>query len=123
MPAISRQPTRRAVDELDAMPLLGRRPNTRPSLKPKGVNSPAKSTLQRDQPTLRLRLQQRCLKPETWWTSLTAFGAHGDISGHVLEHEKAIAVEETRQEWMQRLRPMPHRQNPPAKKGTERRRS
>ncbi|KAJ6038989.1 hypothetical protein N7499_002893 [Penicillium canescens] len=92
MPAISRQPTRRAVDELDAMPLLGRRPNTRPSLKPKGVNSPANSTLQRDQPTLRLRLQQRCLKPETWWTSLTAFGAHGDISGHVLEHEKAIAV-------------------------------
>ncbi|KAJ5230981.1 hypothetical protein N7489_011689 [Penicillium chrysogenum] len=123
MPVISRQPTRRPGDELDAMPLLGRRPNKRPSRKPKGVNSPAESTLQRDQPTLRLRFQQRCLKPETWWTSLTAFGADDDTSEHMLEHEKAIATEETRQEWMRRLRPMPHRQNAPAKKGTERRRS
>jgi hypothetical protein len=29
----------------------------------------------------------------------------------MLEHEKAIATEEIRQEWMRRLRPMPHRQN------------
>jgi hypothetical protein len=35
----------------------------------------------------------------------------------MLEHEKAIATEEIRQEWMRRLRPMPHRQNPPAKNG------
>ncbi|OQD73332.1 hypothetical protein PENANT_c106G00549 [Penicillium antarcticum] len=119
MPAISRQPMRRAGDELDAMPLLGRRSNKRPSQKTKGANSLAESKLQRDQPTLRLRLQQRCLKPETWWTSLTAFDAHDDVSEHMLEHEKAIATEETRQEWMRRLRPMPHRQNPPAKKGTE----
>ncbi|KAJ5558918.1 hypothetical protein N7535_009208 [Penicillium sp. DV-2018c] len=115
MPVISRQPTRRPGDELDTMPFFGRRPNTRPSWKPQGVNSPAESTLQRDQLTLRLRFQQRCLKPETWWTSLTAFDAHDDISEHMLEHEKDIATEETRQKWMRRLRPMPHRQAPPVK--------
>ncbi|KAJ5360384.1 hypothetical protein N7517_009575 [Penicillium concentricum] len=105
MPVISRQPTRYSVDELDAMPLLGRNP-----------------ILQRDQPTLRLRFQQRCLKPETWWTSLTAFGAYDDIS-HMLEREKAIATEETRQEWMRRLRPMPHRLSPPVKQGKQHKRS
>jgi hypothetical protein len=57
------------------------------------------------------------MTPEAWWTCLTAFGAHDNISEHILEHEKAIATEEIRQEWMRRLRPMPHRQNPPAKKG------
>ncbi|KAF4768247.1 hypothetical protein HAV15_002963 [Penicillium sp. str.  len=123
MPLISRQPTHRAGEELDTMPLLVRRPNTRPSRKSKGANSPAQSTLQRGQPTLRLRLQQRCVKPEAWWTSLTAFGVHDDISEHMLEHEKAIAMEETRQKWMRRLRPMPHRQNPLAKKGKEHKRS
>ncbi|KAJ5829157.1 uncharacterized protein N7525_007410 [Penicillium rubens] len=123
MPLISRQPTHPAGDELDTMPLLVRRPNTRPSRKSKGANSPAQSTLQRDQPTLRLRLQQRCMTPEAWWTSLTASGAHDNISKHMLEHEKAIATEEIRQEWMRRLRPMPHRQNPPAKEGKGHKRS
>ncbi|OQE52626.1 hypothetical protein PENNAL_c0150G07370, partial [Penicillium nalgiovense] len=35
MPLISRQPKHRAGDELDTMPLLVRRPKTRPSRKPK----------------------------------------------------------------------------------------
>ncbi|KAJ5775819.1 uncharacterized protein N7511_000830 [Penicillium nucicola] len=120
MPVISRQPTRH-LDELDAMPLLGRSPSKQPR-KPKGANSLTESVLQRDHPKLRLRFQQRCLKPETWWTSLTAFGAHGDIS-HMLEHEKAIATEETRQEWMRRLRPMPHRLSPPLKQEKQHKRS
>ncbi|OGE47081.1 hypothetical protein PENARI_c067G04236 [Penicillium arizonense] len=115
MPVISRQPTRRGREEPDTMPLLHRRPNTRPSRKPKGANSPTQSTSQREQTTLRLRLQRRCLNPETWWTSLTAFGAHDNVSEDMLEHEKAIATEEVRQEWMRRLRPMPHRQSPPVK--------
>ncbi|KAJ5775809.1 uncharacterized protein N7511_000820 [Penicillium nucicola] len=122
MPVISRQPTRYSVDELDAMPLLGRNPSKRRPRKSKDTNSLTKSALQRDQPTLRLRFQQRCLKPETWWTSLTAFGAYDDIS-HMLEHEKAIATEETRQEWMRRLRPMPHRLSPPVKQGKQHKRS
>ncbi|KAJ5775851.1 uncharacterized protein N7511_000862 [Penicillium nucicola] len=121
MPVISRQPTRYSVDEPDAKPLLCRSPSKR-SRKPKGANSLTESALQRDQPTLRLQFQQRCLKPETWWTSLTAFGTHGDIS-HMLEHEKAIATEETRQEWMRRLRPMPHRLSPPVKQGKQHKRS
>ncbi|OQE62783.1 hypothetical protein PENNAL_c0260G01595 [Penicillium nalgiovense] len=84
MPLISRQPKHRAGDELDTMPLLVRRPKTRPSRKPKGANSPARSKLQQDQPTLRLRLQQRCMTPEAWWTSLTATF---EIGFHILHRE------------------------------------
>jgi hypothetical protein len=52
-----------------------------------------------------------------------AQASNWSVSEHMLEHEKAIATEEIRQEWMRRLRPMLHRQNPPAKKGKVRKRS
>jgi hypothetical protein len=100
MPVTCRQLTHSAREDLDNMPLLDRRPNTRPSRKPKGANSLTQSTLQREQTMLRLRLWQRCLKPETWWTSPTAFGAHNDNSEGMVKYEKAIATEEVRQEWV-----------------------
>ncbi|OGE47393.1 hypothetical protein PENARI_c046G03311 [Penicillium arizonense] len=100
MPVLCRQLTHSAREELDTMPLLDRRPNTQPSRKPKGANSLTQSTLQREQTMLRLRLRQRCLKLETWWTPLTAFGAHNDNSEGMVEYEKAIATEEVRQEWV-----------------------
>ena len=111
---ISRRSTRRLRDTSDTMPLLDHCFNMQPSPKNKAANSP-EPPLKRSQSTLRLRLQQRCLRPETWWKSLTAFGPLNEGLEQKLQHERAVAQEEVRQEWMQRLRPKPHRQCPPAK--------
>lgn len=116
MANISRRSTRRLRETSDTMPLLDHCFNMQPSPKTKAAHSP-EPPLKRSQTTLRLRLQPRGLRPETWWKSLTAFGPLNEGLEQKLQHERAVAQEEVRQEWMQRLRPKPYRQCSPAKRG------
>ncbi|KAJ5531392.1 hypothetical protein N7527_004785 [Penicillium freii] len=77
------------------MPLLDHCFNMQPSPKTKVTYSP-EPPLKRSQTTLRLRLQQRCLRPETWWKSLMAFGPVNKGLEQKLQHKRAVAQEEVR---------------------------
>lgn len=102
----------RAQDASGTMPLLDHSPNSRPSKKSKAANNPVQPPLKRAQAMLGRRLQQRCLRPATWWEPIMGFDTHSEALKEKMQHERCIAQKEVRQEWMRRLRPMPHRACP-----------
>ncbi|CAG8169057.1 unnamed protein product [Penicillium olsonii] len=102
----------RAQDTTGTMPLLDHQLNTRPSRKSKAANNPDLPPLKRAQAMLRRRLQQRCLRSETRWEPIMGFDTHSEALKEKMQHERCIAQEEVRQDWMRRLRPKPHRACP-----------
>ncbi|OQD94937.1 hypothetical protein PENSOL_c023G09167 [Penicillium solitum] len=105
---------RRAQDASGTMPLLDHRPNSRPSKKSKAANNPFQPPLKRAQAMLGRRLQLRCLRPPTWWEPIMGFDTNNEKLKEKAQNERCIAQEEVRQDWMRRLRPMPHRSCPRA---------
>ncbi|CAG8018759.1 hypothetical protein DTO013E5_10225 [Penicillium roqueforti] len=99
---------RRTQDASGTMPLLDHRPKSQSSKKSKAANSPVQSPLKRAQAMLGRRLQQRCLRPATWWQPIMGVDTHEKLKEE-MQYERCIAQEEVRQDWMRRLRPMPHR--------------
>ncbi|KAI3281145.1 hypothetical protein DTO002I6_9944 [Penicillium roqueforti] len=90
--------SRRAQDAAGTMPLLDHRPITRLSRKSKAANNSVQPALKRAQDMLLRRLQQRCLRPETWWEPITGLGPHCGVLEQKMQHEKCIAQEEVQQE-------------------------
>ncbi|KAK9846672.1 hypothetical protein MYU51_001955 [Penicillium brevicompactum] len=97
-----------AQDASDTMPLLDHRPNSRLPKKSKAANNPFQPPLKRAQAMLERRLQQRCLRPATRWEPIMGVVTHEKLKEE-MQYERCIAQEEVRQDWMRRLRPMPHR--------------
>ncbi|CAG8656214.1 unnamed protein product [Penicillium salamii] len=102
----------RAQDASGTMPLLDHRPNSRPSNKSKAANNPFQPPLKRAQAMLGRRLQPRCLRPATWWKPIMGFDIDSEALEEKMQCERSTAQEEVRQDWMRRLRPMPHRACP-----------
>lgn len=131
----SRKPTRGSTSDVSEItPLLARPANT-PSPRHR---SPADYSQHREergsagrfyahpasrrgQTTFQLRLQQEYFDPgpaDARWTSPKALDS--DCRS---EKEQAISQDQTRQAWLQRLRPKPHRQSSPPKRGNRSRRA
>lgn len=127
----SRRPTRRSTGDVsETTPLLARPANTpsprcrRPADHSQhGEGSAGRFYTHpasgRGQTTFQLRLRQEYFDPgpaDAWWTSHKALDSDCR-SGE----QQAITQEQTRQDWLQRLRPKPHRQSSPPKRGKENR--
>ena len=130
----SRRPTRRSTSDVSEItPLLARPANT-PSPRHRRPTDHSQRREEREsagrfythpasgrgQTTFQLRLRQEYFDPgpaDAWWTSHKALDS--DCRGG---EQQAITQEQTRQDWLQRLRPKPHRQSSPPKRGNGNRR-